>query len=133
MSYKEYSAAHKSTEFAPFLKAKHVKAFPLKVEIISVDQQKLPQTGDNLVARIRFNAILKAKLKPEYVESLEAVKAQDIGFPLNKTNAKAFAELFGDSMKIWKGMVTLMAVPVNNPKTNTLTQGLVVLTQGEGK
>jgi len=133
MSYNEYSEAHKSTEFAPFLKARHVRAFPLKVEIVSVDQQKLPQTGDSLVARIRFNAALKGKLKPEYVASLEAVKAQDIGLPLNKTNAKAFASLFGDAMKNWKGTVTLMAVPVNNPKTNTLTQGLVVLTQGESK
>lgn len=130
MSYKQWSEEHKSDEFAPFLKAKHVKAFPIRVEVVSVDPQKLPKTGDSLVARIKFDAKIKAKLKPEYVEQLEKVKANDIAFPLNKTNAKTFEQLFGDSMKKWIGMVQLMAVPVTNPQTGQLTQGLVVLTEG---
>lgn len=133
MSYKQFAEAHKSTEFAPFLKAHHVKSFPLSVTIVSVDVQKLPQTGDSLVARIQLNAQIKSKLKQDYIDSLETVKAKDIGLPLNKTNQKAFAELFGDVIKNWHGNIRLMAVPVNNPKTGTLTQGLIVLTQGESK
>jgi hypothetical protein len=131
MSYKDFAASTKTGTFAPFIKAKYIKAFPLKVEIVSVDKQTLPNTGPSLVARIRLNAALKSKLTGEYIESLTKVKAKDIGFPLNKTNAKAFAQLFGDTIKDWQGTVTLVSVPVNNPKSGELVQGLVVLTQGQ--
>ena len=129
-SYKKWKEENKSSEFAPFLKSHHVKKFPLSVEILSVDEQKLPQTGKSLVARIKYDAKIKAKLKEEYIEALDEQEAKDIGFPLNRTNEGSLAELFGDDYASWKGTVQLMAVPVNNPNTGKVVQGLVILTQG---
>lgn len=133
MSYKEFKEEHKSTDFAPFLKAKHITSFPLKVEIMSVDKQRLPKTGDSLVARVRLTTALRSKLTKEYLAELEKARTKDIGFPLNKTNADLFAKLFGDSIKTWQGTVTLVGVPVRNPQTDQLTTGLSVMVQGEAK
>jgi hypothetical protein len=117
MSYKDWKAENKAGEFAPFIKAAHIKTFPATLNLIKVDEQNLPQTGKSLVARFSFDAAARKVLTPEYIEALEKVGAKDIAFPLNATNGGNLAEQFGDNYHNWKGKVTFRTSSTTNPKT----------------
>lgn len=127
MSYTKFREETQSGEFAAFLKAGHCKGSPVTLDLLRVDEQELPQTGRSLVARFDMNTKAKAQLTPEYVKSLEKISAKDIGFPLNATNGKRLAELFGDTYAKWHGPVTLKITSVTNPKTKEEVDALRVV------
>ena len=133
MSYSQFRQEQGGGEFAAFLKAEHVKDFPLTLTLLRVDEQELPQTGRSLVARFSFDAKAKAQLTAEYVKSLDKVEAKDIGFPLNATNGKRLADMFGDAYSKWHGTVQFKTASVTNPKTKEEVDVLRVIPKGKAK